>query len=58
MKTDNSKIWLASLKSGGQVTCSQRDLLLIQQYAESIGMQVEVVKKDGMTLTVKAKENG
>lgn len=55
MKKDNSKIWLASLKSGGQVTCSQRDLLLIQQYAESIGMQVEVVKKDGMTLTVKAK---
>lgn len=55
MKHDNQRIWIASLKSGGQITCSQRDFLLIQQYAENVGLNVEVVKKVGMTLTVKAK---
>ena len=55
MKKDNSKIWLAQLKSGGQLTINQRDYLLVQQYAESKGIVLDIVKKDGVMLTVKAK---
>ena len=55
MKSDNSKIWLAQLKSGGQLTINQRDYLLVQQYAEGKGITLDIVKKEGVMLTVKSK---
>jgi len=55
MKKDNSKIWLAQLKSGGQLTINQRDYLLVQQYAEEKGLQLEIAGKKGVMWTIKAK---
>lgn len=46
---------VASLKAGREVKLSQRDYLVISQYAENMGMKLDIVKKDGMELTVKIK---
>lgn len=54
-KTDNSKLWMASLKSGGQVTISQRDYLTLYEYCQNVGLEIYVEKKVGMSLTVKMK---
>ena len=55
MKIDNSKIWLASLKSGGQLTINQRDYILVNQYAEEKGLKLEITSKKGVMWTIKAK---
>jgi hypothetical protein len=52
---NNTKIWLAQLKSGGELKVNQRDYLVIQQYAEEKGITLAIVKKEGIMLTVKAK---
>jgi hypothetical protein len=54
MKQDYSKLIIASLKAGKEMKVSQRDWLTISQYAENIGLKLEVVKKDGLELVVKA----
>lgn len=55
MKKDNTKIWLAQLKTGGQLTINQRDYILVQQYAEEKGMQLDIVEKKGVMWVIKAK---
>jgi hypothetical protein len=52
---DASKLIIANLKAGKEVQMSQRDYLLIQQYCESVGIELEVVSKKGLMLTVKKK---
>lgn len=55
MSKDNStKLLLASLKSGNEITVSQRDYLVIQQYAENMGLTLNIIKKEGGNITVKA----
>lgn len=51
---DNSKLIIASLKAGKEVKVSLRDMLTVQKYAESVGLKVEVVKRDKMEVTIKA----
>lgn len=52
---DNSKLIIANLKSGKEVKLSMRDYLTVQQYAESVGLNVEVVKRIKDEVFVKAK---
>lgn len=51
----NSSIIVAALQSGKEMKMSQRDYLVIQQYCENKGVDIEVVKKDGLDLVVKMK---
>lgn len=55
MKNNISKIIISQLKSGGSFICNKRDYLIISQYAESIGMKIQIVNKKGMMLNIKAK---
>lgn len=55
MKKDNSKLWLAQLRSGGQLTINKRDYLLVQQYAQDKGMEIEVKEQKGVMMVIKAK---
>lgn len=52
---DNSKLIIASLKVGKEIKLSQRDFLVVSQYAESVGMNLEVVRRDKKYFVVKAK---
>ena len=52
---DTSQLIIASLKSGKEVTMSQRDWLTISQYAENVGIELEIVGKKGLELKVKIK---
>lgn len=55
MKSNPNKLWIANLKSGGQVTLSQRDYLTLYEYCQNVGLEIYVEKKVGLTLTVKMK---
>lgn len=55
MKQVSPRILIASLKSGNEVICSQRDYLMIQEYCANVGMNIEVIKKEGLNLTIKKK---
>jgi len=55
MKSVSPKILIASLKSGNEVICSQRDYLMIQGYCANMGIGIEVIKKEGLNLTIKKK---
>jgi hypothetical protein len=57
MSKPNSSIIVAALQSGKEMKMSQRDYLVIQQYCENKGIEIEVVKKEGLELTVKMKSN-
>lgn len=50
---DNSKLIIASLKAGKEIKISVRDYLVVQQYAESIGMKLEVVGRAKNEVTVR-----
>lgn len=52
---DTSQLIIASLKSGKEVTMSQRDWLLISQYADNIGIELEIIGKKGLELKVRIK---
>ena len=54
MAKDNPKLIISALKSGKEMKVSLRDMLTIQQYAESVGLKVEVVGRDKDQVTIKA----
>jgi hypothetical protein len=56
MSKPNSSIIVAALQSGKEMKMSQRDYLVIQQYCENRGVEIEVVKKEGLELVVKMKQ--
>lgn len=43
---DNSKIILASLKAGNEIKISLRQYLVIEQYAESVGLKIKIVRRE------------
>ena len=52
----DSKIIISALKSGKEVKLSLRDYLVVQQYAESVGMNIEVVRREKDNVWVKKKD--
>lgn len=50
----NTKIIIAQLKTGNPIEVSIRDMLTIQQYAESVGLKVEIISRDKDKVKVKA----
>lgn len=53
---DNTKLIIANIKAGKEVTVSQRDFLTISDYCKACGIQIEVVKKVGINLTIQQIE--
>ena len=53
---DNSKLIIASIKAGKEVKLSQRDFLTVSEYCKNAGIQIEVLNKNGMDLTIKQIE--
>lgn len=51
---DTTKLIIQSLQQGREVKISQRDYLTLSEYADNKGLKLEVVKKEGLELTVKA----
>lgn len=49
----NAKIITSQLKAGNIIEVSIRDMLLIQQYAESVGLKVEIISRDKYRVKVK-----
>lgn len=53
-----TELIIANIKAGEPVVLSQRDFLTISDYCKNKGIQIEVVKKEGMNLTIKQIEWG